>query len=142
MNTSTNTIHSIVTSALVPEANRINFLPRHFGRQMTVVEQEIFTQMREVCESYSGGYFNFYDLSNGGCFIALAHSEPLSIAVDGNGYQGTMSAEAAGIVATLFALSHLSFRHSHVERLAECFHQLRDFAADHAEASAIFAAID
>ena len=143
MNTSTNQIPSIITAALVPDANRLNFLPRHFGtRYMMAVEQEIFTQMREICEDYSGGYFNFYYLSNGGCFIALETSEPLKIAVDGNGYEGTMSAEAAGITATLFALSHLIFRFSNGERLAERFHQLREFALDHAEAGAIFAAID
>jgi hypothetical protein len=146
MNTSTDTnsipTPSIVTAALVSDANRLNFLPRHFGRQMMAVEQEIFTQMRELCEDYNGGYFQFYDLSNGGCFIALETSEPLKIAVDGNGYEGTMSAEAAGITATLFALSALSFRFSHIERLVERYHQLREFAGDHAEAGAIFAAID
>jgi hypothetical protein len=65
MNTSTDTnsipTPSIVTAALVPDANRLNFLPRHFGRQMMAVEQEIFTQMRELCEDYNGGYFQFYD---------------------------------------------------------------------------------
>jgi hypothetical protein len=54
MNTSTNQIPSIITAALVPDANRLNFLPRHFGtRYMMAVEQEIFTQMREICEDYS-----------------------------------------------------------------------------------------
>jgi hypothetical protein len=52
-----------------------------------------------------------------------------------------MSADAAGITACLFALSHLSFQIQH-ESIASHFHTLRDFALDHAEASAILAAID
>ncbi|MGH7117509.1 MAG: antirestriction protein [Acetobacteraceae bacterium] len=63
-------------------------------------------------------------------------------AVDGNGYGGHMSAEAAGINATLFALSSLSFKYPDAQILAERFHQLRAFALDHSEASAILAAID
>jgi hypothetical protein len=98
--------------------------------------------MRALCESYSGGYFNFYDISNGGCFMALERSEPLTIAGDGNGYEGTMSAEAAGVVSTLFALSHLAFRFFEIELLSERYHQLREFALDHPEAGAILAAID
>jgi hypothetical protein len=141
-NINSNPTRSIVTAALVPDANRLNFLPRHFGRQMMAVEQEVFTQMRALCEDYNGGYFHFFDLSNGGCFLALESSDPLKIGVVGNGYEGTMSAVAAGITATLFALSALCFRFSHAERLAERYHQLREFALDHPEAGAIFAAID
>ena len=52
-----------------------------------------------------------------------------------------MSADAAGITACLFALSHLSFQIQH-ESIAGHFHQLRDFALEHAEGSVILAAID
>jgi hypothetical protein len=142
MNINTSNVPSPVTAALVPEANRLNFLPRHFGRLMLVFEREVFTQMGELCESYSGGFFDYYDLSNGGCFMALSQSEPLKIQVDGNGYEGTMSPEAAGIVVTLFALNRLSFRFPDLERFAERYYQLRDFASDHPEAGDIFAAID
>lgn len=137
-----NSIPSIITATLVPESERLNFLPRHFGRLMLTVEQEIFTQMRELCETYSGGYWAFHTLSNGGAFLAPAEAEPLAITVHSNDYQGTMTAEAAGITVTLFALSHLAFRYPQEERLSERFHQLREFAGEHAEASAIFAAID
>jgi hypothetical protein len=52
-----------------------------------------------------------------------------------------MSADAAGITACLFALSHLSFQTKN-EKIAEHYHLLRDFALEHAEASIILAAID
>ena len=64
------------------------------------------------------------------------------ISVDTNGYEGEMSADAAGITVCLFACSHLSFRYSNDEVFGDHFHMLREFAVEHAEASAIFAAID
>ena len=54
---------------------------------------------------------------------------------------GEVSAEAAGIIATLFALAHLSFRHE-VDQLAEAYMRLYEFAGDHPEAGEIFKAID
>jgi len=65
----------------------------------------------------------------------------LVLQVQGNGYAGRMSAEAAGITACLFAFSHLSFRIPD-EVISGHYYQLRDFALEHAEASAILAAID
>jgi hypothetical protein len=67
--------------------------------------------------------------------------EPLQIRVDTNGYEGQMSADAAGITACLFALSHLSFRIED-EVIGRHFHLLRDFALEHAEGAQILAAID
>ena len=52
-----------------------------------------------------------------------------------------MSAEAAGIIATLFAFSHLSFQYQS-ERLTEGYGRLYAYSADHAEAAEIFQAID
>ncbi|WP_353430162.1 antirestriction protein [Paracoccus denitrificans] len=60
---------------------------------------------------------------------------------EGNGYEGEVSAGAAGIIATLFAFSHLSFRYDSDE-LAEGYGRLYDYATDHPEAREIFRAID
>jgi Antirestriction protein len=96
--------------------------------------------MRQLAKDYSGGYWHFYELSNGGFYMA-PECEPLILLVAGNGYAGRMSAEAAGITACLFAFSHLSFRIP--DEVIGChYHQLRDFALEHPEASAILAAID
>ena len=67
---------------------------------------------------------------------------PFRFSVDTNDYEGVMSADAAGITVCLFACSHLSFRYSEDDVFGDHFHLLREFAAQHAEASAIFAAID
>jgi hypothetical protein len=133
---------SIVSASLVPDDQRLNFLPRHFGRQMMAVEEHLYARLSELSPDYSGGYWNFYDLSNGGCYLAPTAPEQLRLVVQGNDFEGTLSADAVGITATLFTLSELSFRFQRAEVLATRFHQLRDFAADHAEAGLIFRAID
>jgi hypothetical protein len=66
---------------------------------------------------------------------------PLHLQVDGNGYAGQMSADAAGITACLFALSHLSFQIQN-DAISRHYYELRDFALEYAEPTAIFGAID
>lgn len=133
---------SCITATVVPDSRRLSFLPKTFGRLMMKVEQEVFSQMAELCADYRGGYWHFFELSNGGGFLVLASGDPVKISVEGNGYAGSVSAEAAGIIVTLFALSHLASRYSDADMLSERFHQLRDFALDHPEREAILAAID
>jgi hypothetical protein len=125
----------------IPSAERLQILPRHFDRHMFQVEHAIYAFMRRLAKEYTGGYWNYFELSNGGFYMAPEHDQPFNIGVDTNGFQGTMSADAAGITACLFALSHLSFQIEN-DSIAEHFHQLRDFALTHAEASAILGAID
>jgi hypothetical protein len=126
----------------VPDAQRIEFLPRHFGRHMLTVEREVYARLGSLCADYRGGYWNFLTLSNGGCYLAPSESRGYRILVEGNGFAGNVDADCAGIIATLFALSHLSMRFPSHERLAERFHQLRDFACEHPDGNLIMAAID
>jgi hypothetical protein len=131
---------SPVLATLVAEAERLDFLPRHFGRQMMTFETAVYAQIRFLASEYSGGYWTFHDLSNGGCF--MAPRGPSLRIVAPNGFDETMDAESAGIVATLYALSALSFKYPAVDVFATRFHQLRDFALGHAKAGAILEAID
>ena len=125
----------------VAQDERLQILPRHFGRHMLRVEYAVYAFMRKLASQYTGGSWAFFELSNGGFYMAPECGTKISICVDGNGFEGTMSAGAAGITVCLFALSHLSFQIAD-ESIAEHFHRLRDFALEHAEASAILAAID
>ena len=131
---------SPVLAMLVAQAERLDFLPRHFGRQMMTFEAAVYAQMRVLAAEYSGGYWEFHDLGNGGCFMA-PRCPSLRI-VAPNGFDETMDAESAGIVATLYALSALSFKYPAEGVFATRFHQLRDFALEHAKAGAILEAID
>ncbi len=141
MNSSINTTAQTIEAREVANEARLQSLPRHFGRHMLTVESAVYAFMRRLANQYSGGYWAFFELSNGGFYMAPKCDTELSICVDGNGFEGTMSADAAGITVCLFALSHLSFQIAD-DRIAEHFHRLRDFALEHAETSAILAAID
>jgi len=141
MNSSINTTSQTIEAREVANDERLQTLPRHFGRHMLTVEYAVYAFMRKLANPYSGGYWAFFELSNGGFYMVPECDTELSICVDGNGFDGTMSADAAGITVCLFALSHLSFQIAD-DSIAQHFHLLRDFALKHAEASAILAAID
>lgn len=130
----------------VAEDNRLLFFPALFGpRLMLRGEAIVYGWMRKLSPDYTGGLWNFYTLNNGGYYLAPAAPDRLTITVDGNGFEGELSADAAGIVATLFALCQLAAQHVDTEagdKFAEHYHQLRDFVYTHAEAGAIFRAID
>lgn len=131
-----------VTATEVPQFQRMRFLPDCFGeRWMLNGEMAVFEWMRTLCASYSGAYWKFFRLSNGGFYMAVDQTEPMSLALDSNGFTGEVSADAAGIVATLFALSHLAHK-TREGRFVDAFHALLDFADGHPEGRLIFAAID
>jgi hypothetical protein len=124
----------------VSEHARVGTLPRHFGHHMLTVEGKIYDLMREFSSDYKGGCWHFYELSNGG-FYMTPPLETLCLRVHSNGFEGQMTADAAGITVCLFAYSLLSFQYNN-EVFSRHFHRLRAYALDHAEAVQIFAAID
>jgi hypothetical protein len=130
-----------ITASEVSEAKRIEALPKHFGNRALKVESYIFRYLHELAPAYQGGFWNFHELSNGGFYMAPAGG-PLRIEVLGNGFEGTLGAEAAGITVCLFAYSHLSFKYPEEESFARHFHALREYALSHEEQRAIFEAID
>ena len=129
-----------IVSTVVPEHYRLAFLPRHFGRYMMQVEAAVYGHMGSLCPRYNGAFWQFYDLSNGGCYLAPERGAYALTAP--NGFEATVSASTAGLVASLYAFSHLAFKFETTEVFSDRFHQLREFAIEHAEAQAILAAID
>jgi Antirestriction protein len=81
-----------------------------------------------------------YELSNGGMYMA-PRIPSVRLSIQSNGFQGQMSADAAGVTVCLFAFSLLSFE-GNDEVFARHFHWLREFALGHVEATQIFGAID
>lgn len=140
-------MNEIVTEAkpatLVPETRRMEFLPGLFGRKLMLVgERTVYQFMSWLApEDYTGGMWRFHEQGRQPLFLSPDTEKRFRISCETNGYQGEVSAEAAGIIATLFALSHLSFRHE-ADHLADAYARLYAFAGDHAEAGEIFAAID
>ncbi len=101
----------------------------------------MFDWARRLSTEYSGGLWSFHSLSNGGFFAAPEMTGPVAVSWYLNGYEGQMSAEAFGIVVTLFTLCYMAETFA-VDLYVEKYHALRDFAQQHAERQEIFKAID
>lgn len=137
------TTNSIIIATIVPESLRMDVADKHFGiRFPLTVEPTIFQFATQLAPTYSGGYWHFYTIGNGGFFMAPKLDEAFQVIAD-NGYEGTVSAEALGIAACLYAFSNLSFGEGAFgEKCAKYYHWLFEFAMQHPEASSIRAAID
>jgi hypothetical protein len=140
MNSDNSNSHTIVARE-VPDEQRVQTLPRHFGQEMLTVEHAVFVFMGKLSAQYTGGRWAYIELSNGGFYMRPESERRFPMMVDGNNFEGEMSADAAGITACLFALSHLSLQ-TQEDAIATHFHLLRDFAIAHPEAQDILAAID
>lgn len=130
-----------ITVTRVPEQERMEILPRYFGRHMIRAEVAVYTAMEALCDAYHGGFWDYFELSNGAFYMAPRLEGPLQIACESNGYAGEMSADAAGIVASLFALNAMTWT-TEDARFGQLYYGLLDFVDHHPEAAAIFAAID
>ena len=134
--------HTPITSLLVPNNERFEFLPAAFGaKHMLTGESYVYDWMTVLSTDYKGGYWNFYRLSNGGFFMAPASPKTLNVKWPGNYFNADMSAEAAGIVATLFAINQLCHE-THIEEFADKYYQLIAFAREHEESVLITQIID
>lgn len=136
----------LIVATLVDEENRMDFLPTVFGpRFMLRGETLVYSWMGKLCSGYAGAYWNFFKLSNGGFYLAPAKENKLAVSISSNSFEGEFSADAAGILATLFALDQLAKEQqgSHLgDLLADRYRHLRNFAKTHPEAIEIFRAID
>ncbi|MGQ3107473.1 MAG: antirestriction protein, partial [Niveispirillum sp.] len=129
--------------SIVPDDRRAEFLPTLFGRSLVIIgENAVYGLMERLSPlDYRGGFWDFYEQDGKSLFLAPRSTSRFRITGEITGFQGDVSAEAAGVIATLFAFSHLSFQHQS-DRLSEGYGCLYAYAADHPEASEIFQAID
>jgi Antirestriction protein len=119
---------------------RLRTLLRHFGSLSPLVEIIVYSTMRHLAPTYRGANWRFYELSNGGFYMA-PELERIELQVPGNKFRTFVSADAAGIVACLFAFDRICCQH-HYKELADYFDRLLEFASRHPEAKKILAAID
>ncbi len=124
----------------VKENNRLETLPKYFGRHFMTFEHFIYKHARNLSSDYCGGYWEFYTLSNGGFFMSLS-GEMFDISVPGNGFSHTVDGSTFGIIVCLFALNHAAwtFNTAGMNRL---YHLLLDYASQRPDAALIFRAID
>ena len=133
-----------VTRTLIPEDQRLSHTARLFGAHFPlIIEPVIYGITERMAEAYSGGYWTFYRLDNGGFYMAPEGDQVFQVSCD-NYFTGELTADALGITACLYAYSHSSFsRNEELGRLcAQHYHWLRTYMFDHAEVAAILGAID
>lgn len=132
-----------ITCIQVSEESRLDFTAKIFGLNFPLaIEPAIYMFADRLSPEYHGGYWHFYALNHGGFYMA---PDDGSFTVSSeNGWQGTMSADAFGIVCCLYAYSHLSFSGDQElsEVCARQYHLLREHMFEHAEVKTILAAID
>lgn len=140
MTTSANTRQN---ATLVPEERRGKFLPTLFGlRLLIIAENTVYSIMERLSpQDYDDGFWDFYEYRGSPLFLMPTSRPRFRIVSEITEFHGEVSAEAAGIIATLFTFSHLSFRYSS-DLLAEGYARLSNYSIGHPEADAIFHAID
>ena len=75
----------VITATRVPDEDRLNFWSRHVGpKYMLSFERHVFGWMRRLCGDYDGGFWEFYELSNGGFYIAPQNGSKMRLIWPGN----------------------------------------------------------
>lgn len=129
-----------ITPTAVDPVKRESFLPTYFKEKFLLGETLIYSFMDKLFEEYSGGYWDFFTLSNGGFYMAPTGYEEITCNAD-NGFCGEMSGDAAGIVATLYTLNVIANK-TEQDHFIEMYHRLIDYISFHEESGKIYAVID
>ena len=139
----TQTTLNLVTRELVPEDQRMAVAERLFGPNFPMkLEPVIYGITDRMAHAYTGGYWDFHTLSNGGFYMAPNSDTCFDVTCD-NQYQGVLSADALGITACLYAYSHLSFSgDAFAHNYADQYHRLREYSMEHSEIREILGATD
>jgi hypothetical protein len=134
----------MITRKPVPEHQRAHHTADLFGLHFPLhVEPLVYALADHMASDYNGGYWEFYELSNGGFYMAPHSDTPFNVSCE-NGFEGELSADALGITVCLYVYSQLSFsvENGLAKTCARQYHLLRDYMLEHSEAWAILAAID
>lgn len=132
-----------IISTIVPESERMSIVDSLFGMSyMLKLEPAVFNIAEALAEAYTGGYWEFHDLSNGGFYMAPRYDTEFTVSCE-NGFEGKLSPDAFGITVCLYAFSELSFGKDRMAQACSTqYHYLRAYAAEHPEARTIYRTID
>lgn len=96
--------------------------------------------MHDLSSEYDGGYWEYFELTNGGFFLQPpSRNEGYNIFQWGNGYEGVVSEQAAGIIATMMVINHFGWKD---ESFFPYYYKLEEYALTHKEKKEIFSALD
>ena len=116
---------SIITRKQVPEHKRLSHTAKLFGANFPMAfEPTVYNITDNIADDYNGGYWEFYELSNGGFYMAPQSDKLFQVSCE-NGYEGKLSGDDLGIVACHYAYSNLSFSSgAFAETCAQQYHWL------------------
>lgn len=132
---------------IVDDEERNAYLVNRYGDPTKAIEIEhrIYNKMQELCPEYTGAFWRMYTVGKRTptWYMAPAiNDRKLAIRVPTNGYEGLMSADAAGIVVCLVILNQLCWENPESKEHYDAFVKLQQFSWNHKEAPAIMGAID
>ncbi len=134
---------------LVLMDEREGTLAKVFGLMAPRVERAVFIMMDKLYPAYQGGYWEFVhvestdpEVPSAFYMYPLLREAEIEIRWEDNCSKEKVSCETAGIVAMLFALSHLSFAVEASEKLSTMYMALLDYAMSHPDGAKIAAMID
>ena len=118
-----------ITRTLIAEEDRVTHTANLFGFHFPLhLEPLVYATADRLSVDYTGGYWDFYALSNGRFYMAPSGDITFHVSCE-NGFEGELSAVAFGITACLYAYSHLSFSGMLIADVcAQQFHWLRECA--------------
>jgi hypothetical protein len=134
----------LVTCQQVPEDQRLEITADLFGMHFPLhIEPTIYGIADQIAPDYSGGFWEFFTLSNGGFFMSAPGDRMYAVECF-NGYRGDLSPQALGITVCLTAYSFLSFSGDtpFARTCSDHYYKLREFMFGHEEVAAILRAID
>jgi hypothetical protein len=123
----------MITRKQIPIQQRIHHTADLFGLHFPLhVEPLVYALADHMASDYNGGYWEFYELSNGGFYMAPHSDTPFNVSCE-NGFEGELSADALGITVCLYAYSQLSFsvESGLAKTCARQYHLLRDYMLEH-----------
>jgi hypothetical protein len=140
LETSRQRVGALINASQVPHSRRLEFLPLHFGvHLMAPVQTAVFDWMERLSPACPGGLWHFMETSNGGAYLVPAWSDLFPIRNASTGYVQVVSADVAGIAATLLALTRLIWNGHHSLLLKH--DQLMYFVQQHAQHGLILNAV-
>ncbi len=115
----------------------MNFLPKHFGKQMMRVESSIYNLADNIIVGYTGGYWEYAEadpteeIDCEGAFAYLDENE-LTIRNIFSGSKTTVDGVLAGMIITIYAIN-LVMERTGSDDLYDIWHRLRVLAYDYAK---------
>lgn len=119
-----------IHAEVVKQHDRMYFLPRHLNTTFIEFEHYLYHFADKLVEGYDGGYWDLYDIDNGGFFAGLSEDKTFKVS-SLNGYSCELSGKYTGLFLTMMALSLLFEKYEEKEsvlsKLVEKYYFNRDY---------------